>query len=105
MLVGINYEKRTKRHECKVERLRNQSGTQGGTQGGTQIEDLNTWIETQIRINPNITTISLSKMAGVSVRTIKRRMADMPNIRFVGSGYSGHWEITPSTISAKRAHH
>ena len=85
VLVGINYDKRTKRHECKVERLRNQ--------GGTQIEDLNTWIETQIRINPNITTISLSKMAGVSVRTIKRRIADMPNIRFVGSGYSGHWEI------------
>ena len=64
-----------------------------GTQDGTQIEDLNTWIETQIRINPNITTVSLSKMAGVSVRTIKRRVADMPNIRFVGSGYSGHWEI------------
>ncbi len=92
VLVGINYDKRTKRHECKVERLRNQ----GGTQGGTQIEDLNTWIETQIRINPNITTVSLSKMAGVSVRTIKRRIVDMPNIRFVGSGYSGHWEIIPT---------
>ena len=73
-----------------------QGGTQGGTQDGTQIEDLNTWIETQIRINPNITTVSLSKMAGVSVRTIKRRVADMPNIRFVGSGYSGHWEISPT---------
>ena len=71
-------------------------GTQGGTQGGTQIEDLSTWIETQIRTNPNITTESLSKMAGVSVRTIKRRIADMPNIRFVGSGYSGHWEIIPT---------
>lgn len=76
--------------------MRTQSGTQGGTQGGTQIEDLSTWIETQIRTNPNITTESLSKMAGVSVRTIKRRIADIPNIRFVGSGYSGHWEIIPT---------
>ena len=92
ILVGINYDKRTKQHECVIERLSNQ----GGTQAGTQIEDLNTWIEIQIRINPNITTESLSKMAGVSIRTIKRRIADMSNIRFVGSGYSGHWEIIPS---------
>ena len=66
------------------------------TQGGTQIEDLDTWIETQIRSKPNITTVNLSKMSGVSVRTIKRRIAGMPHIRFVGSGYSGHWEIIPS---------
>ena len=73
-----------------------QGDTQDGTQDGTQIEDLNTWIETQIRSNPNITTVNLSKMSGVSVRTIKRRIAGMPNIRFVGSGYSGHWETIPS---------
>ena len=70
-----------------------QGDTQDGTQDGTQIEDLNTWIETQIRSNPNITTVNLSKMSGVSVRTIKRRIAGMPNVRYVGSGYSGHWEI------------
>lgn len=83
--------RRIKWHSCliEIERVR----TQSGTQGGTQIEDISTWIETQIRTNPNITTESLSKMAGVSVRTIKRRIADIPNIRFVGSGYSGHWEI------------
>ena len=101
VLVGINYDKKTKKHECEIERVRTQSGTQGGTQGGTQIEDLSTWIETQIRTNPNITTESLSKMAGVSVRTIKRRIADIPNIRFVGSGYSGHWEIIPTDREAK----
>lgn len=89
VLVGVNYDKRTKNHECVIERLRNQ----GGTQDGTQIADLRTWIETQIRTNPNITTESLSQMAGVSVRTIKRRMANMKSVRYVGSGYSGHWEI------------
>jgi ATP-dependent DNA helicase RecG len=25
--------------------------------------------------------------------TIKRHLAKMPNIRYVGSGYSGHWEV------------
>ena len=25
--------------------------------------------------------------------TIKRHLAKMPHIRYVGSGYSGHWEV------------
>ena len=25
--------------------------------------------------------------------TIKRHIAKMPHIHFVGSGYSGHWEV------------
>ena len=30
---------------------------------------------------------------GVGVRTVKRRIKQMTNIVYVGSGYSGHWEI------------
>ena len=26
---------------------------------------------------------------------VKRRIAKMPHIVFVGSGYSGHWEVKP----------
>ena len=30
---------------------------------------------------------------GVSSKTIKRHIKEMDNIRYIGSGYSGHWEI------------
>lgn len=75
-----------------------QSDTQGGTQGGTQDvpqdDNLDKWIENQIRQNPQITTEELAELSKKGVRTIKRHIAKMPHIRYVGSGYSGHWEVT-----------
>lgn len=38
----------------------------------------------------------IAKKAHVSVKTIQREIKRMPNIRYVGSGYSGHWEIITS---------
>ena len=70
-----------------------QDGTQGGTQGGTQEENLDKWIENQIRENPQITTEELAKMSKKGLRTIKRHIAKMLHVRYVGSGYSGHWEV------------
>ena len=70
-----------------------QGGTQDGTQGGTQEEILDKWIENQIRENPQITTEELAQMSKKGLRTIKRHIAKMPHIRYVGSGYSGHWEV------------
>ena len=72
-------------------------GTQNGTQGGTQtngfIDDLDAWIERQIKNNPKITTEELAEKSHKGVRTIKRHISTMGNIRYVGSGYSGHWEV------------
>ena len=70
-----------------------QGGTQDGTQGGTQEEILDKWIENQIRENPQITTEELAQMSKKGLRTIKRHIAKMPHIRYVGSGYSGYWEV------------
>ena len=70
-----------------------QDGTQDGTQGGTQEGNLDKWIEKQIRENPQITTEELAKMSKKGLRTIKRHIAKMPHVRYVGSGYSGHWEV------------
>ena len=68
--------------------------TQGDTQDGTQDNNLDKWIENQIRLNPQITTDELAKMSKKGLRTIKRHLAaKMPHIRYVGSGYSGHWEV------------
>lgn len=32
-------------------------------------------------------------MSKKGLRTVKRHIAKMPHIRYVGSGYSGHWEV------------
>lgn len=67
--------------------------TKGGTQDGTQDDNLDKWIENQIRQNPQITTEELAKLSGKRLRTIKRHIAQMPHIRYVGGDYSGHWEV------------
>lgn len=72
-----------------------QGDTQGGTQGGTQGDDLDKWIEYQVAVYPKITTEELALQIGVTSKTIKRRIAKMPHIVYVGSGYSGHWEVKP----------
>ena len=73
-------------------------GTQNGTQGGTQTnggidDNLDAWIERQIKDNPKISTEELAQKSHKGVRTIKRHISTMSHIRYVGSGYSGHWEV------------
>lgn len=41
-----------------------------------------------------ITTKKMAEILDVSGRTIKRHIASMQNVKYIGSGYSGHWEIT-----------
>ena len=69
-----------------------QGGTQGGTQDGTQ-DKLQKQIFDMIEENPQISTSEIAAKLGVGVRTVKRRIKQMSNISYVGSGYSGHWEI------------
>ena len=63
------------------------------TQDVTQEKNLDQWIEYQIAANPKITTDELAELSGKTSRTIKRHLVKLPHIRFIGSGYSGHWEI------------
>ena len=107
LLVGINYDKKTKKHECVIERLdasivqndtQNdtqgaQDDTQGDTQGKLKGKALDAWILAQIRKNPKVSTERLAQLSGRGIATIKRHTAAMPNIRFQGSGYSGVWII------------
>jgi len=78
-----------------------QDDTQDDTQGDTQDvpqsvpqgNDLDKWIEYQVAVYPKISTVELANLSGKSVITIKRHIAKMPHIVYVGSGYSGHWEV------------
>lgn len=75
-----------------------QDGPQDDTQDGTQ-KDLKHQITELIRKNNKISTETMAIALGVSVSTIKRRIKEMENVHYVGSGYSGHWEIFNSDIN------
>ncbi len=61
-------------------------------QGGTQ-DKLQKQIFDIIKENPQISTTEIATKLGVGMRTVKRRIKQMQNISYVGSGYSGHWEV------------
>ena len=72
------------------------NGTQDGTQDDTQNvpqDSLNSQIISMIKDNNKISTETMASVLGTSSKTIKRRIKSMPNIHYVGRGYSGHWEI------------
>lgn len=70
-----------------------QDDTQDGTQDGTQ-KQLEEKIISLIKANPKISRKDIATATQTSPRTIARRIKEMNDkIRFVGSGYSGHWEV------------
>ena len=46
-----------------------------------------------IRKNNRVTAESIAAEIGVSSKTVKRHIKRMDYIKYIGSGYSGHWEI------------
>ncbi|MBQ9662125.1 MAG: hypothetical protein IJV40_03100 [Oscillospiraceae bacterium] len=56
-------------------------------------ETLEEVIEKSIRADRHITRAKIAEKAGVSVKTIARKLKEMDHIRYVGSGNNGHWEI------------
>ncbi len=69
----------------------------GGTQGGTQ-DALRDSIVHIINKDSRVTLQKMSEITGVSVRTLKRRISEMPAVKYIGSGYSGHWCVTENRI-------
>lgn len=63
-----------------------------GTQDGTQ-ESIDTFVINLIRHNPKINAKEISETLGISVRTVRRKLKEMDNVKYIGHGYSGHWEI------------
>jgi ATP-dependent DNA helicase RecG len=69
-----------------------QCDTQDDTQDDTQ-ENIEEKIIELVRDNNKISTKKMAEKLNVGVSTVKRKIKNMPNIHYVGSGYSGHWEI------------
>ena len=55
--------------------------------------DLDIKILDLIKNNNKISTQEIGNRLGVSDKTIKRHIKNIDNLKYVGSGYSGHWEI------------
>ena len=47
-----------------------------------------------IKRHPNATAEELAKLFACTSKTIRRHLAKLPNVNYVGHGYSGHWEVT-----------
>ena len=60
---------------------------------GVPQDNLDVQILKLMRENNKISTDSMAMLLGVSSKTIKRRIKEMDNVHYIGSGYSGHWEI------------
>ena len=84
VMLNLNYD---------IPRSGTQDDTQDGTQDDTQ-KDIKHQITDLIRKNNKISTEKIAIALGVSVSTIKRRIKEMENVHYVGSGFSGHWEIS-----------
>ena len=67
-------------------------GTQSGTQDDTQTAVSEKLLKL-IPENKKATRKQMAEALSVSTRTIQRLLKELPNVHYVGSGYSGHWEI------------
>ena len=84
-LYNLNYE-------SSYATQANENVTQGDTQDDTQ-GDTQEKITKMIGKNPRISTADMAKELGVGIATVKRKIKKMSNVSYIGSGYSGHWEI------------
>jgi len=51
------------------------------------------FIKEKVRSNDRITRKTIADEAGVSVKTIERAIKEIDNLKYVGSGNNGHWEL------------
>ena len=56
--------------------------------------DIIMFIKKKIRENNRITRKAIAKEIGVSTKTIERLIKGIDNLRYVGSGNNGHWELS-----------
>ena len=60
---------------------------------GVHQDDIDSSILELIRRNNKISIEGIAQKISVSSKTVWRHLEKMPNVKYVGSGFSGHWEI------------
>ena len=56
-------------------------------------KELIEFIKAKVRSNNKITRQTIADSAGVSVKTIQRTIKEIKNLRYIGTGNNGHWEL------------
>ena len=64
-------------------------------------DDLDEWIAYQLAVHPKMTTEELASLSNLSAKTIKRHIAGMQRLKFVGSGTNGYWLVGPKVVNPK----
>ena len=59
---------------------------------------LDTLILEMIRANNKVTRDELAKKAGVSKKTIERKLKEMKNVEYIGTGRHGYWQLIESEM-------
>ena len=56
-------------------------------------KELIEFIKAKVRSNNKITRQAIADSAGVSVKTIQRTIKEIENLRYIGTGNNGYWEL------------
>ena len=66
-------------------------------QNVVQTKELEKLIYDSIRADSKVTRASIADKAGVSVKTVERKIKELDDIQYIGTGSNGHWEIIKET--------
>ena len=95
VLAGVNYEKKTKKHECFIERLW-EGGQKVARKWPEEWPEIKVQIITAVESNPRITIALLEKEVGKGHTTIKKYLKQLQEhgyLRRIGGDNGGHWEV------------
>ena len=84
--VGVNYDKKTKIHECVIERIQ-----KNGPLRNTKVTERRKLIEILVQTNIRISKEVLAEQLSISVSTIKREMKPL-GYEWVGHSANGYWK-------------
>ena len=57
------------------------------------LEEIENIIKDMIKVDNRVSRKDIAMILGVSEKTITRYIKDIPNIKYVGKGKNGHWEL------------
>ena len=98
VLVGVNYDKRTKKHQCEIERVTKDS--HGVVKKfGESTEKSTEKILSYMKQNPNITIAELCKVTGLSDKGVRKninKLKECGRLTRVGPDKGGWWKVEGS---------
>ena len=70
-----------------------QNVLQNVPQNVPQNTELKDYIFELIKHNPKITRQNIAEILNINIKTVARKLKELPNVHYIGSAKNGHWEI------------